>query len=154
MGILKGESKIQKKIIEVKPEDLIKPEEAKDFVLKTGIDRLAPAVGSIHGIVANEKIIYPDLIKKIREAIGSDIAMTLHGGSGISDEQIKSAIAAGINNIHINTEIRIAYVEALKKSISDNPEETTPYKLYPPVIAAVRQKVEEKLKLFGSVNKL
>lgn len=154
LGILKGESKIQKKIIEVKLEDLTKPEEAKEFVLKTGIDRLAPAVGSIHGIAANEKVIYPDLIRKIREAIGAEVVMTLHGGSGISDDQVRSAIAAGINNIHINTEIRVAFVDALRKSIADNPEETTPYKLYPPVIAAVRQKVEEKLRLFGAINKL
>ncbi|MDO8500001.1 MAG: class II fructose-bisphosphate aldolase [bacterium] len=154
LGILKGESKIQKEIIEVKPEELTTPDEAADFVKRTGIDRLAPAVGNIHGISANKKIIYPDLIRRIREAIPENVGLTLHGGSGISDDQISGAIEAGVNNIHINTEIRVADTEALKKSLASHPEETTPYKISQPVIDAVREKVEEKLKLFGSINRI
>ncbi len=79
------------------------------------------------------------------------VSMVLHGGSGIPDEQIREAIKAGIANIHVNTEIRVAYAEALKKSLRDNPDETAPYKIFPPVIEAVRQKVEEKLKLFSNI---
>jgi len=154
LGILKGESKIQEEVIEVKLEELTTPEQAADFVAKTGIDRLAPAVGNIHGIAANEKIIYPDLIRQIRAAIPEHVGLTLHGGSGISDEQIRSAIEAGINNIHINTEIRIVAVESLRKALAENPEETTPYKVFAPTIEATRLKVEEKLKLFGSVNRI
>ncbi len=154
LGILKGESKIQKEVIEVKPEELTTPDEAADFVAKTGIDRLAPAVGNIHGIAANEKIIYPDLIRKIRAAIPERVGITLHGGSGISDSQIRAAIEAGINNVHINTEIRVATVESLRKALEENPEETTPYKLFAPTIDAARLKIEEKLKLFGSVNRI
>ena len=78
--------------------------------------------------------------------------MVLHGGSGIPDEQIKEAIKAGIANIHINTEIRTAYTEALRKFLADNPEEATPYKILASAVEAVRKKVEEKLKLFGWVN--
>lgn len=153
LGLLKGESKIQKEVIEVKPEELTTPAEAADFVKKTGIDRFAPAVGNIHGIAANEKIIYPDLIRSIRGAIPDNVGLTLHGGSGISDSQIRAAIEAGINNVHINTEIRVATVESLRKALSENPEETTPYKLLIPTIEATRLKVEEKLKLFGSVER-
>lgn len=152
LGILRGESKLQKEIIEVKPEDLTTPEQARQFVEETGVSRFAPAVGNIHGIPANTKFIDIELIKNIREILPRDVAMVLHGGSAISDEQIKTAIKAGINNIHINTEIRVAYVEALKKAIAGMPDETTPYKLFPPVIQAVRAKTEEKLMLFGSVN--
>ncbi|MFY9461668.1 MAG: class II fructose-bisphosphate aldolase [Candidatus Sungiibacteriota bacterium] len=154
LGMLKGESKIQKEIIEVKPEELTTPEQAADFVAKTGIDRLAPAVGNIHGIAANEKIIYPDLIRKIRAAIPERVGITLHGGSGISAIQIRAAIEAGINNIHINTEIRVATVESLRRVLRENPEETTPYKVLAPTIEATRSKVEEKLKLFGSANQI
>lgn len=154
LGLLKGESRIQKEIIEVKPEELTTPSEAADFVKKTGINRFAPAVGNIHGIAANEKIIYPDLIRSIREAIPENVGLTLHGGSGISDSQIRSAVEAGINNIHINTEIRVATVASLRRALRENPEETTPYKLLTPAIEAARLKVEEKLKLFGSVNRL
>ncbi len=152
LGILRGESKLQKEIIEIKSEDLTTPDKAKQFVEKTGVNRFAPAVGNIHGIPANTKFIDIELIKKIREILPKDVAMVLHGGSAISDDQIKAAIKAGINNIHINTEIRVAYVDALKKAIADMPDETTPYKLFPPVIEAVRAKTEEKLILFGSVN--
>lgn len=154
LGLLKGESRIQKEAIEVKPEELTTPDQAADFVERTGIQRLAPAVGNIHGIAANAKIIYPDLIRRIREAVPEKVAITLHGGSGIDDAQIRSAITAGVNNIHINTEIRLAYTEALRKFLAEHPEETTPYKIMPQVIEAVRRKVEEKLTLFGSIHRL
>ena len=154
LGLLLGESKIQKEVIEVNLEQLTKPEEAHDFVEKTGVDRMAPAVGNIHGIPANVKTIDIELIRTIRHHMASKTGLTLHGASGISDDQIVGAIKAGINNIHINTEIRVAYVNALRKALEENPEETTPFKLFPSVIAAVRHKVEEKLRLFGSVNKI
>ena len=83
-----------------------------------------------------------------------DTAMVLHGGSGTPDEQIKAAIEAGINNIHINTELRVAYAEALRKFLTDNPDETTPYKFFNRVIEAIKQKTAEKINLFGSVNRI
>ena len=82
------------------------------------------------------------------------VAMVLHGGSGIPDDQIKEALKAGISNVHVNTEIRTAYAEALRKFLAENPEETTPYKILAPAIEAVKAKVEEKLKLFNSVIRI
>ncbi len=146
-------SKIYKEIIEIPPESLTKPEEAARFVKETGVDRFAPAVGNLHGIAANVKKLDIARIEAIRSMIG-DIAMVLHGGSGTPDEQIKNAIEAGINNIHINTELRVAYTDALRKFLADNPEETTPYKMFAPVIKAIKEKTAEKLKLFGSVNRI
>lgn len=152
-------SKIYKEIIEIPPESLTKPEEAARFVKETGVDRFAPAVGNLHGIAANVKKLDVARIAAIRDAIDAmrdpgEVAMVLHGGSGTPDEQIKAAIEAGINNIHINTELRVAYAESLRKFLSDNPEETTPYKMFAPVIFAIKQKTAEKLKLFGSVNRI
>ena len=80
--------------------------------------------------------------------------MVLHGGSGIPDDQIKEAIKAGISNIHVNTEIRTAYAEALRKFLAENPDETTPYKILASSVEAVKAKVEEKLRLFGNNNKV
>ena len=154
IGLLKGESKIQREVIEVRPEDMTTSAQAADFVKKTGINRLAPAVGNIHGLAENEKIIYPDLIRKIRGMIPQHVGITLHGGSGISDALITAAIKEGVNNIHINTEIRVAAADAIRSSLAEHPEETTPYKLLEPMIRAVQLKVEEKLKLFGAVNKI
>lgn len=150
LGYLRGESKIENEKIEIKPEDLTKPEEALEFCEKTGIDRFAGAYGNSHGISLDEPALDIARISAIRKILPENVALVLHGGSGIPDEQIKSAISAGITNIHVNTEIRVAYVEALRKSLAENPDETTPYKLFPSVIEAVKSKVVEKLLLFGN----
>ena len=152
LGYLRGESKIQKEKITIKPEDLTKPEEAAEFADKTGIDRFAGAYGNSHGISLDEPALDIERIKAVRKTLPEKVVMVLHGGSGIPDSQIKEAIKAGIANIHINTEIRTAYAEALRKFLADNPEETTPYKILAPAAEAIQKKVEEKLKLFGWVN--
>jgi len=146
-------SKVYKEKVEVPPESLTKPEDAERFVKETEIDRFAPAVGTIHGIAANTPKLDIERIKAIRKVIG-DVAMVLHGGSGVSDSDIKSAIQAGINNIHVSTEIRVEYSNTLRKFLGEHPDETTPYKIFVPVIEAVKQKAAEKIRLFGSVNRV
>lgn len=146
-------SKIYKEIVEIPPESLTKPEESARFVKETGVDRFAPAVGNFHGITANVKKLDIARIEAIRSLIG-DVVIVLHGGSGTPDDQIKAAIGAGINNIHINTEIRVAYTWALRTFLANNPEETTPYKILAPAIEAVRAKSMEKIRLFGSGNRV
>lgn len=154
LGHLRGESRIQKEIIEIKEEDLTEPEKALEFIEKTGIDRFAPVVGNIHGISANDLKLDIERIKTLRKILPENVALVLHGGSGIPDEQIKKAIEAGISNIHINTEIRVIYAETLRKVLNENLEETTPYKILPPVIEEMKNKIKEKIKLFGSENKI
>jgi len=150
LGYLRGSSIIQKEAIEIKPEDLTRPEQAAEFVEKTGVDRFSGAYGNIHGIAANEPKIDIERIKAIREILPKNVFLVLHGGSGITDDDMRKAIDAGIANIHINTEIRAAYTEALRRALADNPEQIVPYKIFPPVVEAVKQKVEEKLRLFGN----
>lgn len=152
VGYLRGESKVQKKIIKIKPEDLTKPEEAAEFAEKTGIDRFAGAYGNSHGIFLDEPKLDIERIKAVRYALPERVAMVMHGGSGIIDKDIKEAIKAGIANIHVNTEIRTAYAGALRNFLVDNPEETTPYKILAPALKATQKKVEEKLKLFNNIN--
>ncbi len=154
LGYLRGESKIQKEVIEIKPEDLTKPEEAVEFVEKTGIDRFSGAYGNIHGIAANEPSLDLERIRKIREVLPEKVSLVLHGGSGISDEEMRKAIEAGIANIHINTEIRVAYTDALRKALEEKPDEVAPYKIMPPAVEAVKKVVREKLKLFNSINRI
>jgi len=124
------------------------PEDAKRFVEESGIDLLAPSVGNIHGIIksGNPKLNI-ERIRDIKQATG--VPLVLHGGSGISDEDFKSAIDAGISIIHINTEIRVAYQKALKLSLQDNPDETTPYKIMKPVVKEIEKVVEARLRLFN-----
>ena len=146
-------SKVYKEVIEIPPESLTKPEEAEKFVRETGVDRFAPAVGNLHGIAANVKKLDIERIKAIRGVIG-EVAMVLHGGSGTPDDQIKVAIAAGINNVHINTEIRLVYTLAIRTFLANNPDEATPYKILAPAIEAVRAKALDKIKLFGSESRV
>lgn len=154
LGYVRGESKIQE-VVEIKSEDLTKPEEAAQFVKETGVDMLAPAVGNIHGIVTKSKeTIDIARIGEIKKAVGDSIYLVLHGGSGLSEAEFKNAIGAGISLVHINTEIRIAFTKALKEVIAKTPAETTPYKILAPTVEAMKKIIEEKLKIFGSVNKI
>jgi fructose-bisphosphate aldolase class II len=130
---------------------LTKPEDAKKFVELTGLDMLAPSVGSIHGMIKSGKPhINGELVAEIRKVTG--VPLVLHGGSGLRDEDFTNAIKAGISIIHISTEIRLAYDEALKKSILDNPQETTPYKILAPAVEAIEKVVEARLKLFNGMQ--
>ena len=132
----------------IKPGDLTKPEEAKKFVQATGVDLLAPAVGNVHGIIkgGNPKL---DIkrIKDIRKVVGTPLV--LHGGSGISDDDFKKAIEAGISVIHINTELRIAWRKGMEEGLKDNPEEIAPYKVLPEAVAEIKEVVYNRLKLFN-----
>lgn len=154
LGYLKGESKIQKEKIEVKSEDYTKREEAEKFVEKTGVDRLAVVVGNIHGISIDEPKLDIGRILEIRQVLSREVALVLHAGSGIPDDQITAAIGVGIANIHINTDIRVAFMKALRKSLEDDLGEVAMYKLDRSAIQAMKEVVKEKLRLFGSVNRI
>ncbi len=130
---------------------LTKPEEAQKFVELTGIDMLAPSVGSIHGLIKSGKPhINAELVKEIRQTAG--VPLVLHGGSGLRDVDFTNAISAGIGIVHINTEIRIAFADGVKESISKNPDEVVPYKIMQPAQDAIEKVVEERLKLFNNLQ--
>jgi ketose-bisphosphate aldolase len=129
------------------------PEEGKQFVESTGVDILAPAVGNMHGMlksmVAGETKKRLDIqrIASIKRAAG--VFLTLHGGSGTDDEDFRKAIAAGINIVHINTELRVAWRNGLEQGLAKHPDEVVPYKILPSAVEAVRQVVASRLKLFN-----
>ena len=152
LGYIRGSSEIHQEKIEVKPEDMTTPEEAKQFVQVTGVDRLAIVFGNVHGVSArgNPRLDI-DRLKQVHEAI-PDIPLTLHGGSGISDEDIKASLEHGMSNIHVNTEIRVAYTNALRAALEKGKEQTTPYKYLTAADEAARRIVEEKLTLFGATS--
>lgn len=154
LGYLAGESKIQHEKIEIRPEDLTKPDEARSFAARTGIDRFAPAVGNSHGIAIDEPALDIDRIRAIRHLVPKRIVLVLHGGSGIPPDQIHAAIEAGIANVHINTELRTAFVGGLREAVRAHPTETTPYKLFPEAEEAMAKVIEGKIKLFGALNKI
>lgn len=154
LGYLRGESKMQKEKIIISVEDYTKPEEALRFVQETGVNRLAIVAGNIHGISLDEPALDIDRIRDIRHIVPQEVAIVLHAGSGIPDEQIKAAIEAGITNIHINTDMRIAFTNELKHTIIANPDEVAMYKLDAPATQAMKEVVKSKLMLFGAIRKI
>ena len=128
------------------------PEEARQFVEATGIDILAPAVGNMHGMLKSmvqgkaKKHLDLERIAQIKQASG--VFLTLHGGSGTDDTHFRKAIAAGINIIHINTELRVAWRESLDASLARDANEVVPYKILRPVVDSVKEVVSSRLRLF------
>jgi fructose-bisphosphate aldolase, class II len=128
------------------------PEESRQFVEATGIDILAPAVGNMHGMLKSmvqgkaKKHLDLERIAQIKQAAG--VFLTLHGGSGTDDEHFRKAIVAGINIIHINTELRVAWRESLDESLARDSNEVVPYKILRPVVDAVKNVVSSRLRLF------
>jgi len=129
---------------------LTNPLDAKAFVDATGIDMFAPSVGSIHGLIKSGKPhIDADLVKQIAETTG--VPLVLHGGSGLRDEDFTNAIAAGISVVHINSEIRLAYRQAVEKFLNENPNEINPAKILTPAVNAIESVVESRMKLFNNI---
>jgi len=155
LGYLRGSSSVHEEALEIKPEDLTSPEQAKDFVERTGVDSLAIVIGNAHGIfLKSEEGLNLERLAQIREALGEKVFLVLHGGSGIPEDDIKKAIELGIVKINVNTELRVAYQVGLVKELKEKPTETTPYKILAPSFDAVKSVVKEKIKLFGSEGKL
>lgn len=152
LGYLKGSSQVQSSVT-IGPGDYTKPDQAADYVSQTGIERLAIVFGNIHGIVTQQKeqLDIGHLIR-VAQAV-PDAYLVLHGASGLSDVQVKSAIAAGITNVHFNTELRVAYQQGIKDQLSREPDQTTPYKLLAQADKNVRELVEQKVTVFMSASK-
>jgi fructose-bisphosphate aldolase class II len=128
-------------------------EEAREFVAATGIDILAPAVGNTHGLSRSmirgeaQKHLDIDRIAEIRKATG--LFMTLHGASGTNDDDLRRAIQAGITEIHINTELRLAWRRGLETAFAKERDQVVPYKLLPAAVDAMKQVVSARLLLFN-----
>lgn len=149
LGYLKGSSEVQTKI-EISSADYSKPEEVADFVAQTGVDRMAVVFGNIHGIVTDqEEKLDIEHFSKIVMASPAPYYV-LHGASGLKDEDVVSAIKAGITNVHFNTELRVAYHDKLKEEFADPAvsAETTPYKYLAPAADEVKKLVMAKIRLF------
>jgi len=155
LGYLRGSSTVHSEALEIKPEDLTSPEQAKDFAERTGVDSLAVVIGNAHGVFARgeEKL---DLARlaQIKEALGERVFLVLHGGSGIPAEDVGKAIELGIVKVNVNTELRMAYQEGIVQELKEKPAETTPYKILEHSFEDVKAVVMEKIKLFGSGNKI
>ena len=108
----------------------------------------------MHGMVESmvqgktKKHLDIERIAQIKKAAG--VFLTLHGGSGTDDDDLRKAIAAGINIIHINTELRVAWRRSLEDGLGTEPNQVVPYRILAPVVDSVKQVVSSRLRLFNA----
>lgn len=126
------------------------PEQAKDFVDRTGVDALAIAVGTAHGAYKLPPKLDFERIETIAKAI-PETALVLHGGSGLTDDDFKQAIAKGITKMNIFTDINVAAVKAVVENCKNTGKGMT--EMIPYEVEAVKQETIKKMQLFGSVGR-
>jgi len=129
---------------------LANPAEVQRFAKETGVDTIAAAVGTAHGIFTNEKINLA-LIKQIRELV--DIPLVLHGASGTNDSDLQLAIEVGVRIVNIGSYIKEAFTQAVIKTACQNQTETDPRKILTPGITAVEAVVKQRLDVLGASGK-
>ena len=129
---------------------LAKLEEVIKFVKETKVDTIAAAIGTAHGIHANEEIVF-SLLKAIKKQV--KIPFVLHGGSGVADGKIKKAIKEGASIINIGTDLKVAFCQTLINTCLKNKKETDPRNLLKPTIVVMEKVIMEKMKLFGSAGR-
>jgi fructose-bisphosphate aldolase class II len=129
------------------------PDDAVTFVEQTGVDSLAVAIGTFHGL-------YPahlkpelklDLLKEIKSRVS--IPLVLHGGSGNPDDEIREAARIGINKINISTDIKIAYHDKMREVLGNDPKMREPNAIQPACIEAMKVVAAQKIELFGAAGK-
>ena len=125
------------------------PKMALDFVQKTGVDALAVAVGNAHGAYKFPPKLDFARIREIASTV--DVPLVLHGGSGLTDLDFKTAIREGISKVNIFTDINVAAAKAVSERYTDAGKGLTD--LIPAAVEAVRRESEKKMRLFDSVGK-
>lgn len=124
------------------------PDEAVEFVRRTGVDSLAIAVGTAHGWYKKEPKVDFDRITAIDNKV--TIPLVLHGSSGVPDEAIREAVKRGIRKINIDTELRQAFADGVREAVASLPDEIDPRKLLKQAKEKMKNRVKQKIQLFGS----
>ena len=132
------------------------PAECK-MIADLGVTMLAAGIGNIHGVYPeNWQGLRFDALEKIKEAVPG-MPLVLHGGTGIPDEMVKKAISLGVSKVNVNTECQLVFRDATRAYVEAGKDQQgkgfDPRKLLAPGTQAIKEKVKEKMELFGSVNK-
>ena len=124
------------------------PEEAIEFIEKTGVDALAVAIGTAHGAYKEKPCLDIERLKSIRAKV--DTPLVLHGGSGLSDDDFRNTVKYGIAKVNIFTDLLLAGIDAMKEGL----EKELPYlEIRNLKVAKIKEAVKTKIRLFGSENK-
>jgi fructose-bisphosphate aldolase, class II len=127
------------------------PKECEELVKRTGIDCLAPALGSVHGPYKGE----PNLGFAEMEEIGkiTGLPLVLHGGTGIPTKDIQRSVSLGTAKINVNTENQIESARVVRETLAAKPNEYDPRKYLGPARDAIKETVIGKMREFGSSNR-
>lgn len=126
-------------------------DEAIAFVEATGVDYVAVSIGTAHGIYKKPPKLAFERLREISQVV--QLPIVLHGGSDVPDEQIQNAISLGVAKINVDTELRQAFTRGMREVLENHPEE---YHLAVSLgrgRAVMKEKVQEKIRLFGSAGK-
>lgn len=126
------------------------PEEAAEFVRRTGIDSLAVGIGTAHGFYKGEPHVDLDLLCRVREAV--DIPLVLHGTSGVPDETVAQAVKRGICKVNYATELRAAFSDGVKAVLTADPEVYDPKKYNQAGRERVKELVKKRIVNLGSAD--
>lgn len=135
---------------ENRKESLTDPEEARRFVQETGVDALAVAIGSAHGIYSFKPELDFDRLTEIRNAV--DARLVLHGGSDLPEDQIRRAVKMGITKINVATDLAVAHSTALRELVANQDDTIWSGHALAAVREAMKGLVGEKMRLFGSAG--
>ena len=127
------------------------PQEAKEFVERTGVDYLAVGIGTSHGIYKGVPKVNVECLSEIRKVV--DIPLVLHGTSGVPDDQVRDCISRGICKVNYATDLRIAFSNGIKAYLKENPDAYDPKKYNAVGMEEVKKYVMQKMEVVGSVNK-
>jgi len=127
------------------------PDAAAEFVERTGIDSLAVAIGTAHGLYKSQPKLDFERLDRIRKKV--DIPLVLHGASGIPDEDVRKCIQLGIAKVNIATELKIPFSSALRNYLIEHPDEKDPRKYMAHAKLAMKQVVQEKIRMCMSENR-
>ncbi len=130
---------------------LTDPEEALDFVNKTGVDALAIAIGTSHGFYRAKPHLDIERLKEIGRKV--KVPLVLHGGSDTPQEDLLKAIKSGISKININSDLKAAFTRGLRESLNEDLEEIAFEKFLSYAIEKMKGELIRKLELFGSVGR-
>ena len=171
LGKLAG---VEERSVEEKEAILTDPQNAVEFVEKTGVDTLAVAIGTSHGAYKFKSQAKLDLerLKTISQKISIPLVLhgassvpswivekatkygaTLEGAKGVSEDQLKQAITLGIAKINIDTDMRLAFTATVREVLANNPKEFDPRKILGPAKDAMKEVAKGKMRLFGSSGK-
>lgn len=129
---------------------LTDPQEARRYVEETGIDCLAVAIGTAHGMYKGTPFLDLDRLARIRDAV--DVPLVLHGGSFTGDENLHTAVKTGINKVNLATDVLNASAQALKAYMNESPQPRLT-EAYAALIAGLKEALLRYMRLFDCAGK-